>query len=112
MEGPYSLTEVHIKDIVKRQAGVYILVNIYNNAIYVGRADLDLNDRLKDHLSQSEVNVCIKRSGVNAFYLEYAQSPEGAYNLECNWYHRYRPTCNVAHPAKNSLSWSCPICGL
>lgn len=112
MKGPYSLTGGQIDTNVLVQAGAYILVNANNNAIYVGRADSDLNNRLKDHLSQNETNTCIKRSGVTAFYFEHTQSLKDAYVLECDWYHRYGPTCNVAHPAKSSLSWFCPICEL
>ena len=112
MKGPYSLTEGQIDANVLPQAGAYILVNTSNNAIYVGKADSDLNNRLKDHLPQNEVNTCIKRSGVNAFYFEHTQSSKDAYILECDWYHKYRPTCNAAHPAKGFLNWFCPICGL
>lgn len=112
MKGPYSLTEVQIGSNVLVQAGSYVLVNINNKAIYVGRADADLSNRVKDHLPQNEVNICIKRGGVTAFYFGHTQSSKDAYILECDWYHEYRPTCNAAHPAKSSINWFCPICGL
>lgn len=112
MKGSYSLTEGQIDANVLAQAGAYVLVNTNNNAIYVGRADANLNNRLKNHLSQNETNICIKRSRVTAFYFEPTQFLKNAYVLECSWYHRFRPTCNVAHPAKSSLNWFCPICGL
>lgn len=112
MKGTYSLTEGQIDSNVLAQAGTYVLANTNNNAIYVGRADTDLNNRVKDHLPQNEVNICIKRSGVTVFYFEHTQSSKDAYILECDWYHKYRPTCNAAHPAKGFLNWFCPICGL
>ena len=112
MKGPYSLIENQMDSNVLAQAGTYVLVNTNNNAVYVGRADADLNNRVKDHLPQNEINTCIKKSGVTAFYFEHTQSSKDGYILECNWYHKYRPTCNAAHPAKGSLNWLCPICGL
>jgi excinuclease UvrABC nuclease subunit len=112
MQGPYNLISSEIDINVKQEAGAYVLTNVNNVAVYVGRADSDLNARLKSHLSQNETNICITRSGVKSFYFENASSLEDAYNLECEWYHKYRPTCNMAHPAKNLPSWFCRVCGL
>jgi excinuclease UvrABC nuclease subunit len=112
MKGKFGLTYSEIDSVVSAMPGAYILVNNNNNAIYVGRADSDLNNRLKDHLPQNETNSCIKRSGVVAFYFENTAYAKDAYILECNWYHKYTPTCNMAHPAKVFSTWLCPICGL
>lgn len=112
MRGPYSLTSLQIDANVSSQAGAYVLVNGHNVAIYVGRADTDLNVRLRAHLLENETNLCIRRSGIVSFYFENANSAAEAYILECDWYHRFRPTCNIAHPAKNFSTWLCPVCGL
>jgi len=112
MKGKFSLTNFQIDSLVLAAPGAYVLVNNNNNAVYVGRADSDLNSRLKDHLPQNETNSCIRRSGAVDFYFENTSYSKDAYILECEWYHRYRPTCNSAHPAKASSTWFCPICGL
>lgn len=112
MKGPYKFPMFKIDSNLLGGAGTYILVNVNNNAIYVGRSDSNLNNRLKDHLPQNEANICINRCGVDAFYFEITRSTKEAYNLECEWYHRYTPTCNNAHPLKKNLGWHCPICGL
>ena len=109
MKGPCILAMFQIDSNISAEAGIYILVNANNNAIYVGRSDSNLNNRLKDHLLQNEANICIKRCEVNAFYYEITRSLKEAYNLECEWYHRYRPTCNNAHPLKKFIDWHCPI---
>lgn len=110
MKGAYSLVEAQINANVLSQAGTYVLVNNSNSAVYIGRADSDLNARLKDHLLWNETNPCLKRSGVVNFYFENTASSKDAYILECDWYHRYRPTCNIAHPAKITLNLTCPVC--
>lgn len=112
MKGSINLTNTQIDVNVMNQPGTYILANKYNIAVYVGRADLDLNLRIKDHLPENENNLCIKRSDVVNFYFVHTTSSKDAYILECKWYHNFRPNCNIAHPAKNHFSWSCPICGL
>ncbi|MBU4304413.1 MAG: GIY-YIG nuclease family protein [Candidatus Omnitrophica bacterium] len=88
------------------------LVNSSNNAVYVGRSDTDLNSRLKNHLPEREDNAWVRRSFPTDFYFESTANSQEAYRLECEWFHKYRPSCNNAHPAKLSYSWACPICGL
>jgi excinuclease UvrABC nuclease subunit len=110
MKGAFSLSEAQIDVNVSSQPGAYILVNNSNSAVYVGRADSDLKTRLKDHLPGNETNPCVQRSGVVNFYFENTASSKDAYILECDWYHRYRPTCNIAHPAKISFNLTCPVC--
>ena len=111
MKGKFGLASVYIDNNVLVTPGAYVLVNKNNNAVYVGRADVDLNSRLKEHLPQNETSSCIKKGEATAFYFENVSS-ENAYILECEWYHEYKPTCNAAHPAKISRDWACPICGL
>lgn len=112
MKGKLALTSSQIDSVISNTPGAYILVNSNNNTVYIGRSDSDLNNRLKNHLPESETNPCTKRSIVTDFYFENTTDAYNAYLLECDWYHNYRPTCNMAHPAKNSLAWVCPVCKL
>ncbi|MCK4249284.1 MAG: GIY-YIG nuclease family protein [Candidatus Omnitrophica bacterium] len=112
MTGPCNLTESFVDANVSIQPGAYILVNVNNVAVYMGRSDSDLNSRLKDHMPSQETNISIKRTGPTSFYFKNTQFAKDAYILECNWYHKYNPTCNISHPAKNSCDWFCPVCGL
>lgn len=112
MHGPYNLIDEQINNNVLHCSGAYILTNVSNMAVYVGRSDSDLNTRLKEHLPWNETNPCIKRSGVLNFYFEGTSSAKDAYALECEWYHKFTPTCNIAHPAKLFFNFTCPKCGL
>lgn len=112
MKGKFSLTAAEIDSVVSNATGAYVLVNSNNNAVYVGRSDEDLNRKLKEHLPENEKELCIKRSDVTYFYFENTNDSRGAYLFECEWYHNYRPTCNIAHPAKISSVWVCPVCRL
>jgi excinuclease UvrABC nuclease subunit len=112
MRGKFSLNNASIDTTVPSSPGAYVLVNSNNNAVYVGRSDNNLNSRLKDHLSERETNAWIRRGFPTDFYFEPTTNAQEAYRLECDWFHKYRPSCNTAHPAKLSLGWSCSICGL
>ncbi len=112
MRGKFPLTSDSIDSTVSASPGAYVLVNSNNNAVYVGRSDTDLNGRLKNHLPQNEENSWIKRSFTTDYYFDVTVTAQEAYRLECEWFHKYRPNCNTAHPAKAAYSWSCPICGL
>lgn len=112
MKGKYPLTDISINGTVPTAPGAYILVNSSNNAVYVGRSDTDLNGRLKNHLSGNEENSWIQRSSPTDYYFEVVVDSQEAYKLECEWFHKYRPNCNTAHPAKMFNGWICPICGL
>lgn len=112
MRGKFSLNIASIDGTVPTSPGAYILVNGNNNAVYVGRSDTDLNSRLKNHLLEREENSWIRRSLPKDFYFEPTTNAQEAYRLECEWFHKYRPSCNNAHPATLSSGWSCSICGL
>jgi excinuclease UvrABC nuclease subunit len=115
MKGPYRLTELNVKQYVPRMAGAYCLTysgsDNRNIACYIGRSDNDLKSRLKNHLSPNEVDLCIKRKGADKFYFQETTSAREAYELECEWYHKYNPNCNNIHPDKTYTSWACPVCG-
>ena len=112
MRGKFALNSASIDAQVPATPGAYVLVNSNNNAVYVGRSDSDLNARLKNHLPECEENAWIRRSFPTDFYFDATSSSQEAYRLECDWFHKYRPNCNSAHPAKLSNSWACPVCGL
>ena len=112
MKGPYSFTETNVDGNALAQSGSYILVDDNNIAIYVGRSDSDLKARLKKHFSEKETNECIRKNRISVFYIENSQSPYEAYMLECEWYHKYAPTCNSIHPSKAHINWNCYVCGL
>jgi hypothetical protein len=71
------------------------------NPYYVGRADVDVADRLSSRIGKYD-----------AFVFAYASSPMNAYFMECELYHAYLPRDNKVHPAKPENSkWKCPVCG-
>lgn len=114
MKGPYLLNETNIDTYVSSKPGAYCLTYTSgdkNEACYVGRSDDDLKSRLKDHLPENEVDNCITSKEVDKFYFENTDTAKAAYELECQWYHKYEPTCNDIHPDKTYPSWSCPVCG-
>ncbi|MEQ9910075.1 hypothetical protein ABRP70_19885 [Pectobacterium odoriferum] len=108
----YELTSEEIDRMVTRtSAGNYALGNISSNGLlnvkYVGRADSDLNDRLKDHVGES-VNY-------THFKFLYATSSKAAFEKECHNYHDFggnQKLNNRIHPDRpsNSKQWECPVC--
>lgn len=74
---------------------------------YVGRADYDVSDRLKQWA----------RSGSYRYFAYiYCASPIAAYRKECDLYHVFHGELgrldNKNHPQKPSLHVRCAICGL
>ena len=71
---------------------------------YVGRADTDLNDRVKDHVDE----------GYESFKYSYATSPKDAFEKKCENYHDFgenKSLDNKIHPDRpNGSSWECPKC--
>lgn len=87
-------------------AGVYILgPNGVNGGVYVrfvGRSDVNLRARLKQHVGMH-----------SHFVYSYADSPLAAFQAECKLYHHYDPSENVAHPVRpRNVDWKCPRCNL
>jgi len=99
---------------VPSKCGVYFLgfylggSNFY--VLYVGRSS-NLNQRLLDHLPNNEVNPCLRRNRPTHFAYLVTQDEKEAYEAECWFYHRCKPSCNDAHPAKPSAWLRCPVCG-
>lgn len=84
--------------------GAYILSRDGKAAHYVGRSDTDLASRIKASAKQ-ELRY-------KYFWFEYTVSSMHAYYLECEWWHKYAPPDNDAHPAAPpGTSWRCPVAG-
>ena len=108
MNGPYELTTEKIDEVITRtSAGNYALGYVEDKKFkvrYVGRADSDLNDRLKDHIDE----------GYESFKYSYATSPKAAFEKECENYHDFgenKSLDNKIHPDRpDDSSWKCPKC--
>ena len=71
---------------------------------YVGRSDVDLNARLKDHIDENSDYVYFK--------FKYAATVEDAYKMECRNFHDFPNKNNKSHPAKpKGYRGNCPVCG-
>ncbi|EOE5321986.1 hypothetical protein ACKGF9_004111 [Providencia rettgeri] len=96
MDGPYPLDTNSInKNVTKTSAGNYAIgyLNSSNQFVpkYVGRADSDVNDRLKDHIGEHGQSKLFKYS--------YASSKTEAYKKECENYHEFKSQLtNSIHP--------------
>ena len=103
MAGPFSITSVS-KYVDRNYTGVYILSRDRRHVHYVGRADFDIQGRLRTSISEG--------SGYSVFWFCYETSPMQAYKRECYLYHKYGPPDNTIHPAVPSGgNWRCPITG-
>ena len=108
MDGPYVFTREEIdKRVTRIQCGNYALGKINKDngnfiVCYVGRADYDLNDRLKQHVGEPYTH----------FKYSYATSPKDAFEKECNNYHDWKNLHNKIHPDRpsDSKNWKCPRC--
>ncbi|HLI11439.1 MAG TPA: hypothetical protein VKY65_07535 [Alphaproteobacteria bacterium] len=105
LNGPRPLDRVNIDAAVTRkEPGAYALGPVAIGRItvlYVGRAESDLAERLKQHI------------GIYShFTWIYASSPKRAFEIECEMYHTWMPADNHAHPTRLSETrWTCPVCG-
>ncbi len=112
MEGPFDLNSKTIdSEVTRTSPGNYALghVNKENTFVvnYVGRADSDLNKRIKDHINE----------GYKNFKYSYATSPKAAFEKECKNYHDFgesKKLDNEIHPDRpsNSKDWVCPKCDI
>lgn len=107
-ENSYDLTSAKIdKHVTRTSAGNYALGYAKDDGFivqYVGRADSDVNGRLKDHIGE----------GFKQFKFSYAPSPKAAFEKECKNYHDFGESeklKNKYHPDKpNGSNWRCPVC--
>lgn len=112
MRGSFDLnTETIDNQVTKTSPGNYALghINKENNHFiveYVGRADSDLNGRLKQHVGEK----------YKKFKYSYATSPKAAFQEECRDYHEFgenQKLDNKIHPDKSEDTfWKCPYCDI
>jgi len=109
LSGLESLTNEKIdKMVTQTKPGVYVLDRTTGGGFqvnYVGRADTDLNRRLKDWVE----------SKYKYFKFDYATSPKDAFEKECALWHDFGgpegKLDNDKHPERpNGTDWKCPRC--
>ncbi len=111
MDGPFSLNcETIDREVTCTKPGNYALGYLNDKGVfivkYVGRADSDVNGRLKAHVTE----------GYPLFKFKYATSPKAAYEKECKNFHDFGGDKgrldNKIHPdlPNESKNWKCPIC--
>ena len=109
MVGPYELDKDTIDEKVsKKSPGNYALGKMNDGVTflveYVGRADLDVNGRLKSWVGKTKHPL---------FKFSYATSAKSAFEKECENYHDFDPPENDVHPDKPSgTNWKCPHCDI
>jgi len=113
MNGPYSLDGKTIDKVVTRtSAGNYALgwTNTSDTKFvvkYVGRADEDLNARLKQWANKSKYSQ---------FKASYASSVKEAFEKECHNYHDFGSSeklDNEIHPDRpKGKNYECPVCDI
>jgi hypothetical protein len=94
LKGPYSLALADIM-VNASKKGVYILSRDGMNAHYIGRSDIDLQQRLKSFAGEGH--------GYNFFWFHYATTSWKAYQSELYWYRHFWPYLdNSMEPAAPS----------
>ena len=107
MNGPYKLdTETIDENVTKKSPGNYALGKKDDEGTflvgYVGRADSDVNERLKSWLEKTKRPL---------FKFSYATSAKATFEKECENYHDFDPPANDVHPDRpNGTYWKCPRC--
>lgn len=113
LEGPYTLhTSTIDNTITSTSPGNYALGYVNEKGsfivLYVGRADKDLNARLKQWVGDT--------SKYKSFKASYASSPKAAFDKECQNYHDFggsEKLDNEYHPDRpNGTDWQCPVCNI
>ena len=104
LRGTFPLTQTGIdENVTKTSPGAYALGYVKDSTFYIdyaGRSDVDVADRLKDHIGS-----------YRRFKYEYYPSAKAAFEKECRVYHDFKPKDNKVHPARPTGSgWGCPVC--
>lgn len=104
LRGSFPLTQTGIaENITKKSPGAYALGYTKGDSFYIdyiGRSDVDVANRLKDHIGK-----------YSRFKFEYYSSAKAAFEKECRLFHDWDPKDNNVHPARPSGSeWKCPVC--
>lgn len=90
------------REVTEHRPGVYVLLSEHSRGgglEYVGRADEDMNERLKEWLNS-----------FGWFFFAYADSATDAFQKECALYHHINPPANAVHPVR-PVGSSCPVSG-
>jgi len=108
MRGPYRLDTATIEaNVAKVSVGTYALGRRDSDTEefavdYVGRADSDVNAKLKSWVGKTNAPL---------FMFSYAVSCRVAFAKECKLYHDLSPPDNDAHPDRPAVvDWTCPVC--
>jgi len=112
MEGPYTLDKNEIEKYIFAKPGAYYIVYSKDDkeVVYtVGRSNDNLKQQMFNLLPEEGFEDESKK-GFYKVYIEYTPGPRPAYELECQWYHKYTPDATDVHPAKTHPSWICPVC--
>ena len=111
MHGPYSLNKVNIVTNVPDQIGVFLLVRGDSyEPVFVERSE-HLRETSISHLPENEKSAEIKKRPPDKFLFQLAKDDRLAFDLECRWYHLFKPLCNLDHPPYSLTGALCPVCG-
>lgn len=110
MNGSYDFSLASVDaEITEKKPGNYALGYKKNSKFivkYVGRADSNLNKRIKDHLPKEDYKL---------FKYSYASSAKAAFEKECQNYHDFggkEKLDNKIHPdSPSGINRKCPVCG-
>lgn len=110
MLGSYALDLATVNQQVTRTSpGNYALGYSKDQVFYVqyvGRADVDVNARIKQHVGE----------GFQRFMFSYATSPKAAFEKECRNFHDFG--CNnklhnkIHSDRPDNSGWKCPVCSI
>jgi len=107
MEGPYRFNVKTINEKVTRVSpGNYVLGRRNERGTflfsYIGRANTDLNLKLKSWAAKIDKPF---------FKFRYSDSAQEAFRIECENFHDYIKDGKIKHPKKPANSdWQCPRC--
>ena len=112
--GLIPLDESHINSLVPPSPGVYVLwVKLQSGNLrcyYVGQA-VDLRTRLLEHLSQGEMNQCIKthvHKHICSFQFALVTRQADRDGIEKYLYDYYKPECNQKDPGGTPIPVNLP----
>lgn len=103
--GPYELNFESVAEALPiAHCGVYALGHVDFAGTFriqkIGRDDSDLRRHLQELIGSS-----------NRFKYARTITPQKAFEIECELFHRFRPPGNIIHPTRPKASdWRCPIC--
>ena len=102
MSGPFALKYLHLF-LRDQSAGAFICSRNGRSADFVGSHPTDLAEGIRRIARDSDYRY---------FWFVYASTSDHAYDLEHNWYHRYRPTDNTL-PSRPGvgIDWRCTVEG-